>query len=144
MNAYRTASYVGFVLTILGLAILVYAAYFLLALQDLDLNGIKVKGKVIDISQKAIYRSPVVSFQTKEGQTRTFISDLDQNKDMFHYQIGQEVEVIYHKDNPNNARINNFWERNFGQIFLGIFGGFLCSFGFFVRWQFLRKAKRYD
>ncbi len=144
MNAYKNASYVGFVLSIFGLIIAIYGFSFLLALQDLDLNGVVVKGTVIKIEEKAIYRSPVVKFKTLEGKEHFFISDLEQNKDLFPYQIGQELNVIYHKDNPKNARINNFWERNFGQIFLGIFGIFLLFFGMFVRWQFLRKAKKYD
>ncbi|MCU0438994.1 MAG: DUF3592 domain-containing protein [Raineya sp.] len=144
MNAYKNASYVGFVISILGLIIAIYGFSFLLKLEDLDANGIKVKGTVIEIEEKAIYRSPRVKFKTLEGNEYTFISDLDQNKDLFNYTIGQEVEVIYHKNDPQNARINAFWERNFGQIFLGIFGVFLMLFGLFVRWRFLQKAKKYN
>jgi hypothetical protein len=144
MNAYRNASYVGFVLSVFGAVIAVYGFSFLLELQNLDANGVVVKGVVFDISEKAIYRAPYVKFKTLEGKEYMFLSDLDQNKDLFPYTIGQEVDVIYNKDNPGEARINNFWERNFAQIFLGIFGVFLFLFGFFVRWQFLRKAKKYS
>lgn len=144
MNAYRNASYVGFVLSIFGIIIAVYGFSFLLELQELDANGVVVKGTVFQIEEKAIYRSPWVKFKTLEGKEYMFKSELEQNKDLFPYVIGQEVDVIYHKNNPINARINNFWERHFGQIFLGILGVFLFFFGMFVRWQFLRKAKKYS
>jgi len=144
MNAYKNASYVGFVLSILGTVVAVYGFSFLLKLEDLDANGVVVKGTVTQIEEKAIYRSPWVKFKTVEGKEYTFLSELEQNKDLFPYVVGQEVEVIYHKDDPRNARINAFWERNFGQIFLGIFGVFLMLFGLFVRWRFLQKAKKYN
>lgn len=143
MNAYRNASYVGFVLSILGTVIAVYGFSFLLKMKELDENGATAKGKVIKIDSNAIYRSPWVTFKTAEGKEYTFLSELMQNKDLFSYSVGQEVEVIYDKRNPRNAKINAFWERNFPQIFLGIFGVFMMFFGLFVRWQFLRKAKKY-
>lgn len=144
MNAYKIASNVGFVLSIFGIIIAVYGFSFLLELNQLDANGVVVKGTVFQIEEKAIYRSPWVKFKTLEGKEYMFLSELEQNKDLFPYVIGQEVEVIYNKNNPREARINAFWERNFAQIFLGIFGVFLVFFGFFVRWQFLRKAKKYS
>jgi hypothetical protein len=144
MNAYKNAAYVGFVLSIFGVVITVYGFSFLLKLNELDANGVIVKGTVFQIEEKAIYRSPWVKFKTLEGKEYMFLSELEQNKDLFPYVIGQEVEVIYNKNNPQDGRINAFWERNFGQIFLGIFGIFLIFFGFFVRWQFLRKAKKYN
>jgi hypothetical protein len=144
MNAYKNASYVGFVLSILGTIVAVYGFSFLLTLNALDANGVVVKGTVFQIEEHAIYRSPWVRFNTVEGKEYVFLSELEQNKDLFPYIVGQEVDVIYDKDNPRNARINAFWERNFAQIFLGIFGVFLMFFGLFVRWQFLRKAKKYS
>lgn len=144
MNAYRNASYVGFVLSIFGTIIAIYGFSFLLQLQELDANGATAKGTVFQIDANAIYRSPWVVFKTPDGKEYRFLSELEQNKDLFPYVIGQEVEVIYNKNNPREARINAFWERNFAQIFLGIFGVFLMLFGLFVRWQFLRKAKKYD
>lgn len=144
MNAYKNASYVGFVLSVFGLVIAVYGFSFLLQQNELNENGIVVKGTIFQIEEKAIYRSPWVKFKTLEGKEYIFLSELEQNKDLFPYVVGQEVEVIYHKDNPLNAKINAFWEKNFAQIFLGIFGVFLVFFGFFVRWQFLRKARKYS
>lgn len=144
MNAYKNASYVGFVLCIFGIVIAIYGFSFLLKQNDLNDNAVIVKGTIFKIDENAIYRSPWVEFKTLEGQKYMFLSGLEQNKDLFPYKIGQQVDVIYHKDNPRNAKINAFWEKNFAQIFLGILGLFLIPFGLFVRWQFLRKAKKYS
>ncbi len=144
MSAYKTASYVGFVIFFLGLIVSVYGFSFLLAQNELEAKGVRVKGAVFDINEKAIYRSPWVRFKTLEGQEITFLSELEQNVDFFPYVIGQEVDVIYHQDNPKRAKIDAFWESNFEQIFLGMVGLFMLAFGLFVRWQFLRKARKYN
>lgn len=144
MNAFKTASFVGIVLFIFGIIIAIYGFSFLADSQSLDENGVIVKGKVIDIAKKAIYRSPIVQFKTLEGQSVTFKSKLEVNKDLFKYTIGQEVKVIYDKNNPQNAEINAFWERNMAQLYLGIFGVGLMIFGLFFRRRMLKKAKKYS
>lgn len=143
MNAYKNASYAALVVFLIGIIITIYGFSFLLKQNELENNGIRVKGTVFDINKKAIYRSPWVKFQTKEGKEIIFLSELEQNVDIFPYVIGQEVDVIYHKDNPKQAKIHAFWESNFEQIYLGIVGIFLVFFGLFLRWLFLRKAKKY-
>lgn len=144
MNAYKNASYVGFVILILGTIVAIYGFSFLLKQNELEANAVRVKGTVFDINEKAIYRSPWVKFNTLEGKEITFLSQLEVNVDLFPYTIGQEVDVIYHKDNPNQAKIDAFWEGNFEQLFLGVFGVFLMCLGLFLRWMFLRKAKKYE
>ncbi len=143
MNAYKNASFVGIVLFLFGIVITGYGFSFLMEDNDLQENGIIVKGEVIDINKKDIYRSPFVRFTTEEGETITFLSKLDVNVDLFQYEIGQEVEVIYHKNNPKQAEINAFWERNTAQLYLGCFGVFLMFFGIFLRRRLLKKARRY-
>lgn len=80
-------------------------------------KGITVKGKVIDISKKGIYRSAIVRFTTKNGRRVVFKSKLDTNVDLFDYKIGQKVEVIYApKDPKGTASINTFAERTATKI----------------------------
>lgn len=143
MNAYKNASFVGIVIFLAGIVITIYGFSFLLEQNDLQQNGIIVKGTVVDINKKDFYRAPFVRFTTKDNQTITFLSKLDVNVDLFTYKIGQEVDVIYHKDDPNQAEINAFWERNVAQIYLGCLGIFLILFGFFLRKFLLKKAKKY-
>jgi hypothetical protein len=144
MNAYKNASFAGIIIFIAGIAVTLYGFSYLLNQNDLEANGIIVKGTVIDIAKKDFYRSPIVQFKTKDNQTITFRSDLDVNKDLFTYVIGQEVDVIYHRDDPTNARIHAFWESNVAQIYLGFLGVFLMIFGFFLRRGLLKKAKKYE
>ncbi len=144
MNAYRNVSFVGFVIMGFGIIISIYGFSFLQTQNDLEDNGVRVKGTVFDINEKAIYRSPFVKFTTLEGEEIQFLSELEVNVDMFPYTIGQEVDVIYHKDNPNNAKIDAFWENNFAQLFLGGFGVFLILLGWFIRRHFLKKAAQYN
>lgn len=144
MNAYKNVSYVGFVILFFGLIISAYGFSFLLIQHDLEANAVRVTGTVFDINKKAIYRSPWVKFKTLEGQEIKFLSQLEVNVDLFNYTIGQEVAVIYHKDNPNQAKIDAFWESNFEQLFLGCFGVFLILLGFFMRRYFLKKAVQYN
>jgi hypothetical protein len=141
MNAYKNVSFVGIVLFIFGIVIAIYGFQFLLEKNELEKNGVIVKGKVIDINKKDIYRSPFVRFKTLDNKTITFLSRLEVNMDFFKYEINQEVEVIYDKNNPNNAQINAFWEKNMPQLFLGCFGVLLMLLGIFIRKRFLKKAR---
>lgn len=150
MNAFKTASYVGFVIALFGVAVAVYGFRFLLERNDLQKNGVKVKGKVIQINQNGpMYRMPVVEYMTQDKKKVRFESRLQINHLMFKYVVGQQVDVLYHKDNPQNlgkekkAEIDAFWEQNMPQIFLGSFGLFLVLFGLFIRWLFLRKSRQY-
>lgn len=144
MNAFKLASNVGFVIFAFGIAVAIYGFSFLMAQNDLETNAEKVKGTVIEMAQNGpMYLSPVVRFTTLEGKEITFKSDLDLNKDLTPYSVGQEVDIIYHKDNPSNAKIDTFIENNFGQLFLGIFGVFLMIFGLIFRKMMLRNAAKY-
>lgn len=150
MNAFKTASYVGFIIALFGIAVAVYGFRFLLERNDLQKNGVKVKGTVIQINQNGpMYRMPVVEYMTQDKKKVRFESRLQINHLMFTYVVGQQVDVLYHKDNPLNlgkekkAEIDAFWEQNMPQIFLGSFGLFLILFGLFIRWLFLRKARKY-
>ena len=125
MSAYKRASFVGIVLFLIGIGLSIYGGSFYLKQQDLENNGVRVKGTVVDIGKKAIYRFAFVKFKTTDGQEITFKNEL------------------YHKDDPKNAKIDDFWNANFLPIYLGIVGGFLVVFGLFLRWHFLRKARRY-
>ncbi len=143
MSAYKRVAFVGIVLFLFGVVISIYGFSFLLEENELSENGVIVKGKVVDINQKDIYRSPFVEFSTLEGEKITFLSPLDVNVDFFQYEIGDEVEVIYNKNNPKHAQINAFWERNTAQMYLGFLGVFFMLFGLLFRRRMLRKAKRY-
>lgn len=144
IDVYKNVSYVGFVILFFGIIISLYGFSFLLAQNNLEKNGVSVKGTVFDIQEKTIYRSPWVVFKTLEGQEIKFLSQLEVNVDLFHYVVGQEVDVVYHKDHPKQAKIDAFWESNFEQLFLSLFGLFLLLFGYFMQKYFKKKAANYS
>jgi len=144
MNAYKNVSFVGFVIFFFGIVLAVYGFSFLSELNDLEENAVRVKGTVTELNEKAIYRSPFVKFTTEDGQEIQFLSKFEYNVDFAMYEVGQTVDVIYDKNDPNNARIDAFWEKHFPQMFLGIFGAFLMLLGWFLRRHFLKKAAQYS
>lgn len=137
-HAMKVFKFVGTMICIMGIVVAGYGFSFLLQKNELEKNGIIAKGTVVDINKKDIYRAPFVRFKTKDNRTVTFLSKLDVNVDLFKYRIGQEVEVIYNKNNPNEAEINSFWEKNAAQVYLGALGIFLLLLGLFL----IRKGRR--
>jgi hypothetical protein len=106
---------------------------------------IQVTGKVIEIALNGpMYRMPVVEFTTLEGKIHRFESRLQINHLNFKYFVGQEVTVIYHKNNFKNSEIDAFWEQNFPQIFLGCFGILVFTIGIFIRLFLLRKSRNFS
>lgn len=145
MNAYRNASFVGFVLMLFGLVIVGYGAYHLKDYWNLEENAVRTTGTVIEIGNNGpMYKFPIIEFTAQDGKTYRFKRDLELNMDFFDYTIGQTVNVIYDTSNPNNARLDQFWDKHFLHIFLGGFGVFLFLFGWIFRRIMLGKAKRYD
>ncbi len=54
MNAYKNASYVGFVLCIFGIIIAIYGFSFLLKQNDLNDNAVIVKGTIFRVCLETI------------------------------------------------------------------------------------------
>ncbi|WP_051633026.1 DUF3592 domain-containing protein [Thermonema rossianum] len=144
MNAYRRVSFVGIVLMFMGAGLMFWGAQALLQARALNSGGIRTQGTVVDIYENGIYRSPAVEFYTQSGEKITFRSDLEVNQDMFKYSIGDKVPVIYNPDNPAEAQIDAFWERNFLHLFLLLLGGIIALIGWLVRRNFLKKARNYE
>lgn len=69
---------------------------------------------------------PVVEFQTADGKRMTFRSDTGRGRPA--YENGEQVSILYEKQNPANAKIAGFWElwglvavlAVFGLIFMGV------------------------
>lgn len=77
--------------------------------RGIQLNGIETVGKIIDKN----YRKNVsrrlgtyltVSFVDEQGKSRVF--ETFRNSAFDKYNMGDNVTVIYEKDNPNNATVN--------------------------------------
>jgi len=81
-------------------------------------KALTAKGKVVKIKERLEERTdsegytttqkmylPVIEFTTKDGQKITSMSQVstaNPNK----WEIGQEIDILYDPENPNNAKIN--------------------------------------
>lgn len=63
---------------------------------------------------------PEYSFKTLEGQQITVRDNLSSNPPMF--QVGQQIEVLYDPQNPQNARINKWMNLYFLPALFGFLG----------------------
>ncbi len=102
------------------------AGYYLIESWRLTLKSVQVQGEIISFvvkpSQNNIYRAemlsyPVVRFETVEGKTVVFTSQFGFHPP-YHYQPGDQVDVLYHPHNLEHATLGNFlisWLR-FGVI----------------------------
>ncbi len=74
-------------------------------------NGGKADGTVVDLeahnSDDGTSYSPIVEFIV-DGTSYRMTSTNSSEPPAYH--IGQAVRVVYDRDNPNVARIDNFWE----------------------------------
>lgn len=62
---------------------------------------------------------PVVEFQTPEGKTVSFRSDVGSNPAS--YDVGEQVEVLYNPSHPNEAKLTGFWNLwGLATIFAGL------------------------
>ena len=66
MNAFKNASYVGFVLYLIGIVLILYGLSNLAEERELDEKGIITQGKVYDITVIEPYHRANVKFKTKK------------------------------------------------------------------------------
>ncbi|GIV39422.1 MAG: hypothetical protein KatS3mg033_1222 [Thermonema sp.] len=142
--SYRRVSFAGIVLMLIGLGLAIWGTQALWAAYSLNATGIRTEGTVIEIGKKGIYRFPRVEFYTSSGEKVDFWSKFEVSQDLFSYKIGDKVPVIYNPDNPAEAQIDAFWERNFLHLFLLLLGGIIALIGWLVRRNFLKKARNYE
>jgi hypothetical protein len=80
------------------------------------------RGWVTDFNPGAIPGTdvPTVAFRTPDDQAHTFVGNAGP------YKLGQQVDVAYHRDNPNRASLLGFWDLWTGPVMLGSFSA-LCG-----------------
>lgn len=145
MNAFRNASYAGFVLYLIGIVLIVYGLANLNTEKKLDTAGLKAKGKVFNLEVIEPYRRAWVEFKTDKGHSVKFFDKLYWNHSFKKYTKGQEVEVIYNPADPvKTATINDFFQRNTAPWWPFIVGLIVLFVGWIMRRSMLRKARAYD
>ncbi len=145
MNAYKNASYVGFVLYLIGIIVIGYGLFNLHAEKVLDKTGIKTQGKVFDLMVIEPYRRAMVEFKDQNKKTIRFLDPLFWNHSFNKYKKGQQVEVIYDPDYPQKtAKINEFFQRQTTPWWPVIVGFMVFFVGWLMRRIMLKKAKAWD
>lgn len=78
------------------------------------------------LEKKYLYR-PEIRFKTHAGRTIDFIAPVATRPSR--YAIGDEVEVLYNPENPNDVQINSFLHLWFATLMLVGFGLFVAGMG---------------
>jgi len=82
--------------------------------QNFAQNAERVEGFVVEVRENrnrdGIMYSPVIEFTDYLGQQQKFHSKASSSTQQ--YFVGDKVEVLYDRDNPGTAMIDNWWELN--------------------------------
>lgn len=112
------------------------SAYLYTNVRQLLAEGEHARGTVTALSRSGSAYFPVVAFKTAEGTQIEFVGKSGSSSPTF--VKGQQVEVIYRPENPNNAKINTFLDLWAPPLFLTIFGTIFSVIGFafiFLPWK---------
>ncbi len=133
----KAISILKYVFTLIGLGMLVGAAYSYIHTKNFLKDAITTNGQVIDLvysrsSDSDVYK-PRVSFTTNTGENITFTSSSGSNPPS--YSKGETVEVFYKPENPNKAKINGYFSLwgatsilgGLGFVFFAIGGSMLLA-----------------
>ena len=83
-------------------------------------------------------RAAVVEFETSAGNTVVFASEVGSGLAL--YKEGEEVVVLYHSDEPENAKIRDFFSLYMGPLMLAVMGGVFGLVGILL--QFFYEPTR--
>ena len=109
-------------------------------------NSRKTFGRIIDIEEEkrrngGYMYSPVIKYKSVTGDE--YIYDSNTKTGYTSYKIGQEIELIYDKNNPQNARVNSFLDIWFLTIIMGV-GGWASTIGGTILLFFTLKKRRLE
>lgn len=109
---------------ILGLIFMGFGVRFYLSMSNFKKYALKTTGKVIDVTTNkskagGLVYSPVILFTTETGEQIKYFAQRYRNEK---YTIGEDIKILYNKENPNQAYLDNK---------TGVFGGvyFLLAVG---------------
>jgi|GEM_PF-577192 len=122
------SKFINYIFAFTGLLMIGFAFWSYGQSQNLLATGIRTPGVVIDNIQQTTSNKrgasttmhAKVEFTMPDGQKTQFISTTGTNPPL--YNIGQQVEVIYPKDSPAKAEINDAWSLWGLPIGLGVLG----------------------
>jgi hypothetical protein len=132
----KAVAIVKFIMLIVGVAMLAGAVYLYSNTRSFLAGAVHAQGTVVDLqrtesldshSNRSISYYPVVQYAEAGGRKVEFISDSGSNPPA--YSRGDQVEVLYHADAPEKARINSFMSLWFGTLIVGGLGVVFTAVG---------------
>ncbi len=99
-------------------------------------NGVPVKGTVVELTDSTSTDSdgkrstsiyPVVEFTPADGRARRFRGSTGSSSP--DYSVGQSVNVVYHREDPDQAQLADFSQFWLGPVAITLFGLVFSVFG---------------
>ena len=134
-----------------GIALLIFSASALRYRKDFIDRASPTRGTITEVIRKrpstmigsrssfAIQYHYKVKYETGRGESIEFVNSDWQGSP--EYQVGQEVSILYHPDDPGKAAINSFSLIWFNSGFLGVLGACLLGAGACNLWITALPAK---
>ncbi len=112
---------------ICGIIFITFGTKFYLAMSQFKKTSITATGKVIDMTTNksktgGLVYSPVVIFTTEKGEQIKYSAQRYRNEK---YTIGDDIKVLYNKDNPNQAYLDTK-ASIFGGAYFLLLAGIAC------------------
>lgn len=131
---------------LIGIPFAIVSVFVLKDTINLLSNSHKTIGKIIGIEEErrrngGYMYSPVIKYKSVTGDEYVYRSTTKTGYTS--YKIGQQIELIYDKSNPQNARVNSFLDIWFLTIIMGV-GGWASTIGGIVLLLVTLKKKRLE
>lgn len=127
------------IFTLVGVLLLSMAGYIGYSAYSLEGEGVKTTGTIIALNGT----HPVVRFVTGEGERVTFESSLGSSS--YTKQLGQDIDIVYRPDAPQQAEIDDFISQYLVSIIPGIIGLIFTLTGlipaFIIRYRGKKKIR---
>jgi hypothetical protein len=117
----------GVGLSVVAIGLSIHTALYLRTAQSA--SGTVVQLRTMN-NDDGVFYAPVFSFVAADGTAYTISSNTGSNPPDF--RIGERVNVLYEKSNPENAKINSVRQLWLIEIVFGIMGPVLALAGFVV------------
>jgi hypothetical protein len=133
-----TIRLIGSIFGVIGLGILLGAAWSGVATQRFLASAAQADGEVVEMVGSDT-QAPVVAFTAPDGRRVRFQSSVSSSPPGFH--VGERVRVYFDAANPEDARLDSFMHLWFLPAFLGGMGSIFGGVGFFFLYLPWRRAR---
>ncbi len=133
-----TLRLIGSIFAVIGLVMLLAAAYSGVSTQRFLASAAQAEGVVVEMVGGET-QAPVVAFTAPDGRRVQFQSSVSSNPPGFH--VGEQVRVHFDAANPDDARLDSFMHLWFVPVFLGGMGSIFGGVGFFILYLPWRRAR---